>query len=406
MFDRLSIVEFSVLAQQHKRVAVYQEIPGDQLTPISAYLALNQHHNDLALLESNPNNDQSSRYSHLCFAAIAAIKSYDGAVFVQQDGQEQVLQAEPFTVLRQHLTKFAVKTSHPHCVGGMLGFISYDAVRRFENIADRHTNSDELPDMLFKFYHKNITFDHQSGKIIISVVATIGDDIQAAYDSAMVEIEQIQQQLQCTSHSQGDNLAHVAAHEIMVDIDDAQYRSMVAKAKQRIIDGDIFQVVLSRKFSVKTAADPFDIYRALRFSNPSPYMFYLADDDFAIAGASPEKLVSVKDRVMESCPLAGTVANSGDHKAMASALLQDTKENAEHMMLVDLARNDLGCVAESGSVQVTKLRQVEQYSHVSHISSTVTGVLREDCDALDALQASFPAGTLSGAPKNSSDEHY
>lgn len=412
MFKTLSYERFIALADAHQRIAIYQEIPGDTLTPINAYLALKGFAKDMTLLESNPKEKILGRYSHICFDPIAVIHSYGKEVTVYHNKQTKTFVSDPFDILRTYQSKLFAKTDHPlsGLIGGMVGFMSYDAIRLIEEIPNSNQDEDNIPDMLFRCYASNITFDHQTGKIILSTVADINTEsnLKAIYKQAIDKINHISHQL-----LQHHNATHASfkknkhdVPKVTVDTDDSTYRDMVNTAKQRIAEGEIFQVVLSRTFRVNTTAKPFDIYRALRLTNPSPYLFYIETDDYVIAGASPEKLISIKDKVIESCPLAGTRPRTeGTDQAVAKELLNNKKEVAEHMMLVDLSRNDIGAVAVPGSVAVTQLKNIEKYTRVMHISSTVQGVLRDNLDVFDAIKASFPAGTLSGAPKISAMKH-
>jgi anthranilate synthase component I len=406
MFKELSYERFVHLADSHQRIAVYKEIPGDKLTPINAHLALKGFAQEITLLESSPKEKTLGRYSYLCFDPIAVIKSYGKKITICHNKQTKTLLSDPFEILRAYQSKLFAKTDHPLSgfIGGMVGFMSYDAIRLIEEIPNNNKDEDNIPDMLFRCYNNNITFDHQTGKVILSTVANLktNTDLKATYEQAITKINNICNQLLGHHNTTHESLKKSTKKitEIAVDIDDSAYREMVDTAKLNIAEGDIFQVVLSRNFSVDTTAKPFDIYRALRFTNPSPYMFYIEADDYVIAGASPEKLISIKDGVIESCPLAGTRPRTeGFDHAVAKELLENKKEVAEHMMLVDLSRNDIGAVAVPGSVKVTKLKNIEKYTRVMHISSTVQGLLRDDLDVFDAIKASFPAGTLSGAPK-------
>ncbi len=406
MFKELSYERFVDLADSHPRIAVYREVPGDKLTPINAYLALEGFAKEITLLESSPKEKALGRYSYLCFDPIAEIKSNGKEVIIRHNKQTKKLISDPFKILRLYQSKLFSKIDHPLSgfIGGMVGFMSYDAIRLIEEIPNGNKDEDNIPDMLFRFYSKNITFDHQTGKVIISTVAEVNADdaLDVVYKQAIDKINKISNQLLSYNNETHESLKKLNQNvkQVNVDTDDATYRKMVERAKQNIIEGDVFQVVLSRKFNVNTTAKPFDIYRALRFSNPSPYMFYIEADDYIISGASPEKLISIKDRVIESCPLAGTSPRSEESDSLiAKELLENEKEVAEHMMLVDLSRNDIGAVAVPGSVKVTKLKEIEKYTRVMHISSTVQGLLRDDMDVFDAIKASFPAGTLSGAPK-------
>ncbi|OAI48253.1 hypothetical protein AYO45_05250 [Gammaproteobacteria bacterium SCGC AG-212-F23] len=280
--------------------------------------------------------------------------------------------------------------------------MTYDAIRLFENIPDQHTADNPLPDMFFNFYQTTLMFDHLQQKLLISIITEVGKNPTQTYQQTQEKINQLINKI--ITHTHQDILTpskQTPDSEINVDINDEKFITLVNRAKQYIVAGDAFQIVLSRRFTLKHTVDPFDIYRALRKVSPSPYMFYLPIDNGAIIGASPEKLVSVRNQYIEVNPIAGTKqrTKNSNNESITNELLNNKKELAEHMMLVDLARNDLGMVCEPGSVKVKELSQVKHFSHVSHITSTVTGKLRDNKDALDALAAVFPAGTLSGAPK-------
>lgn len=406
MFEQMSYQRFAELAKSHQRIAVHRTISGDTLTPTRVFLALRSHVNDITLLESNPKEKHLGRHSFLCFDPLLTFSATGNQVTIKEGQQQKKVTAEPFDLLRKYQAQYTAKTDHPLAgfVGGMVGFMSYDAVRLIEDIADRHPNHDQIPDVLFRFYQHNISFDHEAGKVVITTVVEVNDNSESAYQQAIKQLEcihkaitQDQRQPLQTKHAQKPSLSNIT-----VDIDDAAFCEKVKRVKEFITEGEVFQTVLSRTFSINITSEPFAVYRALRFSNPSPYMFYLEIDGAAIAGASPEKLITIKDGVLESCPLAGTRrrgATKAIDDALAEELLADEKETAEHMMLVDLARNDLGHVAIPGSVKVSKRKEIEKYARVMHISSTVQAQLDPSKDVFDALKASFPAGTLSGAPK-------
>ena len=370
MFEQLDYERFTHLASKHPRIAVHQELSGDTLTPTTAFLALNAFAQDITLLESNPKDKINARYSHLCFDPIATLSAQGQTVTLQEGTQTSIQHTNPFDALRVCQSKFQAHTDHPLTgyLGGLVGFISYDAVRLIEAIPDSNAHTHTIPDLLFRCYANNLTFDHQTQKIVLATVVEVQhDDLATCYQHARDTLQNITEQLfaferreipRCTrddgrnTQDDGGNTQDNA--DIHVSTRDEDYCAMVKQAKQHIVEGDAFQIVLSRTFQRAISSTPFDVYRALRFSNPAPYMFYLAFDDHVVVGASPEKLISIQDNLIESCPLAGTRARG--EKAddiLKEDLLNDTKELAEHMMLVDLARNDLGHVAVPGSVQVT-----------------------------------------------------
>lgn len=342
---------FRDFRQSHTR-----EFPVDQLTPITAYAAVGG--KGSCLLETAPEAGEG-RHS---FIGISSAVS-----FTYKVGQP----GDPYDSLRKLEKELGLPA---------VGFATYDAVRIKEKIPERHPDVSQLPDLFFQFYHTYLTFDHAEGR------ATIVAESEA-------EIDRILNRLM-----EGTRLTMLGAPkeiEVETDLSDADYRLIVEKAKKRIVAGDVFQIVPSRTFRAKTDAEAFQIYRALRMTSPAPYLFFFEFEDFCIAGASPEKLISVQDGRIESMPIAGTIKAGGS----VAALLNDPKEIAEHVMLVDLARNDLGSVCIPGSVKVVEFKQPHRFSHVTHIVSRVVGQIDPKFDALDAFKASFPAGTLSGAPK-------
>jgi anthranilate synthase component 1 len=286
----------------------------------------------------------------------------------------------------------------PRFTGGAVGYLTYDAIRLFERIPDRHAPSG-LPLASFAFYRSLVAFDHVQQRLVLIAHAEPGR--KSAYERARDVLDGLEQDLRRErGASRGARASAAKAARSLGD--GSAYREAVRRAKEYIAAGDIFQVVLSRQQKVAGPFDAFAVYRALRMVNPSPYMYFLKDGETAVAGASPEMLVRVENGRVETRPIAGTCprgATPEEDAALAERLLADEKERAEHLMLVDLGRNDVGRVSRFGSVTVPEFMKVERYSHVAHIVSSVTGELREDKDALDALAATFPAGTLSGAPK-------
>jgi anthranilate synthase component I len=408
MFARLSLEQFLEVAKTEQRIAVYQEIPGDRITSVSAFESLGAEAKGAALLESAIKEKDAGRYSVLGFQAFAEIRAKNKKVTVITPEKTETSEADAFTVIRQQFQKLRCKTLHPLSgfIGGMTGFVAYDAIRLFENIPDKNSDDLQLPDLHFKFYQHGIVFDHETNKAIITTLAEVKGNPTQAYEKAIAELERIKNKIfsasiDLTSNSFSNTNKNTVA-DIQADPTDADYMQLVERAKHYITIGDIFQAVISRRFQKKFTVKPFDIYRALRFKSPAPYMFYLDYKDYQVVGASPERLVRVRNNVVSSSPLAGTRprgATPEQDELLATELLHNDKEIAEHMMLVDLARNDVGAIAEPGQVTVKELLQVKKFSHVMHLSSTVEGQLKKEYDALDALRAGFPAGTLSGAPK-------
>jgi anthranilate synthase component 1 len=327
--------------------------------------------------------------AHLATAKRAASAS-------QEDGR---LAGDLFTELRARVGRTTAEVPGlPRFTGGAVGYLTYDAIRLFEKIPDRHP-AGTLPLASFSFYRSLVAIDHVRQRLVLIANAEPGR--RAAYDDAQEVLAGFERDLRrpmslpAPASPRGERAAaHLGDPEI--------YRQAVRRAQEHIGAGDIFQVVLSRQQTVPCDVDPFTVYRALRMVNPSPYMYFLRDGERAVAGASPEMLVRVENGRAETRPLAGTRprgATEEEDVRLERELLADVKERAEHLMLVDLGRNDLGRVCRFKSIHVPEFMQVERYSHVMHIMSSVVGDLAPGKDALDALAASFPAGTLSGAPK-------
>ena len=297
----------------------------------------------------------------------------------------------------------------PKFHGGAVGYMSYDMVRFVEELPDNTEDELQLPDCFFMIAETILIFDHVNHQIKVVANAHIDGDVDVAYADAIAKIEALVEKLKAASepHLRADSGEHQGRYdEIIADpqsnFTKSDYEAAVRRAKEYIAAGDIIQVVPSQRFSCPVSVDSFEVYRALRIVNPSPYMYYLKLNDFDIVGASPEMMVRVEDGIVQTVPIAGTRPRGTtpeEDKALERILLTDPKERAEHVMLVDLGRNDLGRVCEYHTVEVTELMIVERFSHVMHIVSHVIGRLREDLTAFDVLRACLPAGTLSGAPK-------
>lgn len=345
---------------------IEHEIAYDSLTPILAYKTLGGA--GCCMLESAYEKGEG-KVSTIGINPIATFKSKGLFLEIERKGQTKVSQGDPYEALKI----FAQGRQ-------ALGFIGYNAIRIKEKLPDRHEGAD-FPDFFFHLFQTVITFYHDRQKIICRHE---GDQ-----ESLDMVITRCSQPVRLPSFIKSIPLS------IKPDLSNAEYARLVEKAKEHIRAGDIFQLVLSRTFHAKTSASSFDIYRAMRQTSPSPYHFYFEEDDFAIAGASPELLISVQDGVIESMPIAGT----SPKEAHGQELLDSDKECAEHVMLVDLARNDVGAVSLPGTVHVSEYKSVKSFSHVNHMISKVNGELNPSYHPLDAFKASFPAGTLSGAPK-------
>ena len=409
MFKKLLYKEFLKLSEKNNRIVYYQEIPADRITPVLAYEALGSETAHGALLESDPRDGINNRYSYICLYPYCKFSVNGTEVLVEENGQVREITISAIEALRETLKSNKSCFCHPisSFVGGAVGFISYDAIRLFESIPDKHVSQKSIPDILLKFYEANIIFDHKANKAVITVLSKIEGNADLSYKSAAQKADFIINKILAfnprpINQNLYDNREECVGFNISVSGDDESFMEKVRKAKEYIVKGDAFQIVLSRCFSREYSENPFSIYRALRMTNPSPYMFYLENGAMTVVGSSPEKLVSVENGTVETCPIAGTRKrgrNPEEDNALAHELLSDEKENAEHVMLVDLARNDIGAVCIPGSVKIKSYKQIHNFSSVMHITSQVEGTLKEDKDVFDVLRAVFPAGTLSGAPK-------
>ncbi len=398
-------------AERGALVPVYREILADLETPVSAFLKLTARNGEYAfLLESVAGGENVARYSYMGVQPAAVLFSHGRSVTTTPDGCETTASelppdADPLDLLKQHLhaRAYVPIEGWERFSGGAVGFMGYDIVRFFEQLPDDTEDDLQLPDCGFMLTGTVVIFDHVQHKIRIleNVPVDTGDDPGAAYDAARRRIEEVIAVLQQPLPPL-DSGGNGRAGEVRANVSQEQYEDMVRTAKEYIAAGDVIQVVLSQRLSMEIGCDPFVIYRALRSVNPSPYMFYLSFGDLKIVGASPEILVTEDAGEVITRPIAGTRRRgktAAEDAALAEELLADEKERAEHIMLVDLHRNDIGRVCEYGSVVVDELMVVERYSHVMHIVSNVVGRLAEDRDQFDLLRACFPAGTLSGAPK-------
>ncbi len=390
-------------------VPVYRRQLADLETPVSVFIKLTQHNQPAFLLESVEGGEKVGRYSFLGVNPKGIITFKDGIVTRTFNGETTTWALphghDPLHALQAELNRYQpVKIDGlPRLIGGAVGYIGYDVVRYFEKLPQTASRPlDELPEAAFLLPDTLVIFDHAKHQLIILANAHNTGDPASAYQDAVDRIEAItaiiRQPLptpQPIPAPLGESMTSNVSRE--------KFEENVRRAKEHIKAGDAFQIVLSQRFSCRTSASPLMIYRALRALNPSPYMFYLHfGGDFTLIGASPEMMVRYEDGIATTRPIAGTrkrgVDDAEDAK-LAEELLADPKERAEHVMLVDLGRNDLGRVCEYGTVKVTQMMQIEKYSHVMHIVSQVQGKVRPEYDAFSLLRATFPAGTLSGAPK-------
>lgn len=383
----------------YKVVPVSCEILSDICTPIEAMKILKNVSSHCYMLESVADKEKWGRYTFLGFDPRLEITCIDGEM---KAGNIQLKTDHPSKLLRQILADYKSPRFDylPSFTGGLVGYFSYDYLAYSEPaVRTEAEDTEAFKDVDLMLFDKVIAFDNFRQKIILIVNMPL-EDIESGYNKAIMELKQL-----CSLLQNGEKKSEPAGRlldEVTPLFDKERYCGMVEKAKRHIIEGDIFQIVLSNRLSAPFTGSLLNTYRILRTINPSPYMFYFSGTDVEVAGASPETLVRLENGILHTFPLAGTRPrgrNEEEDAALEAALLSDEKELAEHNMLVDLGRNDLGKISKFGTVQVEKLHSVERYSHVMHIGSTVRGEIREDYDALDAIEAVLPAGTLSGAPK-------
>lgn len=375
------------------------EILSDFITPIEAMRILQNVSTHCYLLESAQANEAWGRYTFLGYDPKLEINCIDGHMKL---GKLSVETENPSEYIRQILSEYkSPKFDYlPSFTGGLVGYFSYDYLGYKEkSIRGKAKDTEDFKDVDLMLFDKVIAFDNLCQKIILIANMSL-DAPETGYNKAIVELKQLRELLMHGEKKQ--NMGGKLLGEVTPLFEKEQYCEMVEKAKHHIKEGDIFQIVLSNRLSAPFEGSLFDTYRVLRTINPSPYMFYFSGTDVEVAGASPETLVKLENGVLHTFPLAGTRprgATAEEDKKLEEGLLKDEKELAEHNMLVDLGRNDLGKVSKFGTVKVEKLHSIERYSHVMHIGSTVRGEIREEYDALDAIEAVLPAGTLSGAPK-------
>jgi anthranilate synthase component 1 len=401
--------EFQRLAKQGNLIPVYEVFSADLLPPVSAYLRIAQGARYSFLLESVEGGEKIARYTFAGAHPEEVFRYVNGACVLESRDRLIWEERDPISFLRERIERFRPVRlpGLPPLVAGAIGYFSYDMVRLIERLPKRLRDEIGLYDAMLMFYHGLIAFDHVQHRLwIVRNVFTDGEgSLRAKYNAAVREIKETRRQLEEPVEAERPKKAGSSARsglKINSNFRQREYQEVVRKAKRYIRAGDIFQVVLSQRFSVKTKAEPFEIYRELRALNPSPYLFYLQLNDVAVVGSSPEMLVKVQGRDVFYRPIAGTRWRGKDEaedQRLEREMLASEKERAEHIMLVDLGRNDLGRVCDYGTVKVEKLLTVERYSHVMHIVSSLRGKLREDVDCFDALMACFPAGTVSGAPK-------
>lgn len=419
-----TIDAMKALAGSARTIPVVRRLLADQMTPVGAFARLSEGADHAFLLESVVGGEQIARYSFVGTrpSAVYRAKSSVGSI-ERADGSLELLSGvtDPLAQL-ENLTQqwhshhpadaFPVSLAMPRFTGGAVGYAGYDTIRYYETVngsqgkAGAESRDDRgLDDLLFGIYDEMVIFDHVNKTMLVVAHARLeGASVEAAHADACARIERIISALAGPAPTLSSDFDLDARPQIQFDSTFTQtaFETAVGASKEYILAGDIFQVVLSQRLRVQSAADPFDVYRALRVVNPSPFMFYVKSPRCILVGASPEILCRVEDGVVTNRPLAGTRrrgASASEDAALEQELLADPKDRAEHIMLVDLGRNDVGRIAAPGTVELSDIMTVERYSHVMHICSNVTGRLAEGKTAVDALKAALPVGTVSGAPK-------
>ena len=400
----MTFEEFNTLAQTYNVVPVSKALLADTLTPVSAYLRLRDNSTGSFLFESVEGGEHIARYSFIGRDPIVLLRCRDKTTTITEDRVERTSTENFFDIIQNLIKKFHQPQlpQLPRFNGGLVGFIGYDAVRFIEDIPGNASEKYGYPDSILGLFTSVLAFDHVKHQIIIinNVIVKKQEPLKPQYERAVAQIDRLGQMI-LSAHSLAEHfqLGSIGAE---AEITPQDFHSIVNKAKRYITEGDIFQVVLSQRFVTTYTGDVFNVYRALRVVNPSPYLYFLDFGEDKVIGSSPEILVRVEDGLAEVYPIAGTRPRGkteDEDQALEAELLADEKERAEHVMLVDLGRNDLGRVCEIGTVRVDQLMFIVRYSHVMHIATHVVGKVEAGKTCVDVLKATFPAGTVSGAPK-------
>ena len=412
--------EFARIARGATLVPVAKSISADLLTPVSAFLAVADGEPDAFLLESVEGGEKIGRYTFLGVRPFLRLESRGDAIKLERGRKTERRTGNVFAVIKELLQQHrpAAIEGLPPFTAGAVGYCAYDIVRRLENIGDHATDDLDVPDCVLMFFDRVLAFDHLRHQIHIVASADVTKEApRVAYDRAVRDITRIERKLAAgwkPSHwRKATSKLAKSKLKVQAGTSKAKFLASVRRAKEYIAAGDIFQVVLSQRWDFEPGVEPLHLYRALRTVNPSPYMYFLRfggaqksggknSGAMHVVGSSPEMLVRAAGRKLEYRPIAGTHPRGRDEQedaALEKKMIGDEKERAEHVMLVDLGRNDLGRVSDYGTVKVRNLMYVERYSHVMHLVSALEGQLRPELHAMDAFAACFPAGTLSGAPK-------
>ena len=400
----MNIEEFKSLAKNYTVIPVFKRLLADTLTPVSLFLNIREGAEYPFLLESVEGGENLARYSFIGRDPYQ-ILSFDGSETKLKKGStDSILDEAYFDALKRLTTAFKepIIQDLPRLTGGAVGYSSYDTFRQVEHLPNVPNDDLNLPEAIWAFYDQIYAFDHVKHQVVLikSVFISEDTDLDKAFENAQDALLEMESHVSTASIS--NSSFQIETRGVTSNVTEEYFSDIVLKGKEYIFEGDIFQVVLSQRFETGLSGDRFMLYRALRMVNPSPYLFYLDYGDFNIIGSSPEVLVRVQDEEVRLLPIAGTRPRGKDHEedlALEEDLKHDPKEIAEHIMLVDLGRNDLSRVCEAGTVKMERNQAIERYSHVMHIVSDVIGKLRKDQTSVDALMQCFPAGTVSGAPK-------
>ncbi len=401
----MTLENFEILAKEYKLVPVYERIAADLLTPVTAYLKIREKNKVSFLLESVEGIGRLARYSFIGLKPSEIFSNNFNTITVKKDGNENSFVGNIFTYLKKRVSEFQQPKIDelPYFTGGLVGFIGFDNISFIEDVIKYdETKHGFSPDSVFGLYKTLIVFDHFKHQIILitNIDCNEKENLSEKYYSAKSILNEVRYILKTDLNYKSNFSAEPIS---ITEAEEIDFINQIEQSKQNIYSGDVFQIVLSKRFEATYSGDTFNVYRALRMINPSPYMYYMEfENEFKVIGTSPEDLLKVKNRKAEILPIAGTRRrgkNEEEDIFLENDLMNDPKEIAEHTMLVDLARNDLGRISKLGSVQISEKMKINRFSHVMHIVSRVEGYLKEDADCIDALVASFPAGTVSGAPK-------
>jgi len=401
---KVNYTKFKSLAKEYNLIPVYELMTADMLTPVIAYLKIRRKGKFNFLLESVEGSENLSRYSFIGRDPAYTFSNKGELITIRNQTKGSQINKSIFDFIRQELKTYRQPTIDdlPDFTGGVVGYFGYENTSLIENVLKKDMKKTDQPDSIFGFYDTILAFDHFKHQIILITNVKIENDtnLKQEYEAAKHRLSILKAELQKPfSYSSDFRLTN----KLQEDFDPTEFYKQVESSKEHIYEGDIFQIVISKRFSAKFSGDLLNVYRALRIINPSPYMYFLEfENDFSVIGTSPEDLLKVKNGVAQVLPIAGTRRRGKTNEedlALEKNLMKDEKELAEHTMLVDLGRNDLGRVCKYGTVNVTEDMKVHRYSHVMHIVSKVEGIISDGKDSIDALKSCFPAGTVTGAPK-------